>query len=218
MLRDGVANVPTLRNMLSLRKLESGEVNPAYLYLFQHFIPFVVGVNKYKREAKGSAVSAVVTPSDEAMALLIIENSESRWSDEFDKKQKGGEVDGNMPTPSKYTTGGSNGKMKGYTRKYRGWNLEGIKRYNEVLDLVRDDRKINQKWFDDVWDKHVKETNFPYCKDGSDDENDKDSDSWIVAGNDLFDDDFDDDDEEEESDSFEFDASGDDDDIDGESD
>jgi len=208
LLRDGVANVPAARNMLALRKLDSGEPNPAYLYLFQHFIPFVVGVNKYKREAKGSIISAVVTPSDEAFAILLIENSETRWTDEFDKKQKGGELDGATITPSKYTAGGCNRKQKGYTRKYRGWNLEGIKRYNVVLDMVREDRKKNQKWFDEVWDKHARQINSLSCKNGSDDENDKDSDSWIEAGNDLFDDELDNDDDED-SVSFEEESSSD---------
>jgi len=77
-----------------------------------------------------------------------------------------------------------------------------------VLDMVREDRKNNKKWFDEVWDKHARQINSLYCENGSDENNDKHSDSWIEAGNDLFDDELDDNDDED-SVSFEEESSSD---------
>ena len=131
-------------------------------------------------------MSKVATPSDEALTLLIIENNERRWTDAHELMQKGATGSSLQLGPTRYTSAGRNGKKKGFTRKYSGWNAEGIKRFNEILDMVRMDRQLNQKWFDEIWVNHVKNKQ---CKNDEDDEkwdnSGKNATTWIQAGNDL---------------------------------
>jgi len=84
--------------------------------------------------------------------LLLLENNEVKWLSEAQNTgnkstQEGSE---NIAKP-KYTSGGrSKGTTKGLTRRYGGWKCDGIKRFNDLLDLVKEDRIKNGGWFDEV--------------------------------------------------------------------
>ena len=182
---DGEKNVPSSRNILALRKLGTNQVNDSYIYFCEKFLKCIVGAQTFSRGVKNKCkLSVIATPSDEALALLFLENSEYKWSMDFEKKKKGEEVDvqdNNVGTaPTKYTCAGQNKQQKGFTRKYGGWKNEGIERFNEILKMVRQDRIDNGAWFDEIMLQRAKEAK-PVT------ENAIPGGKKIKAGNDLFD-------------------------------
>jgi len=147
--------VPPVSDMLLLRRLDRGGVNKAFLYFYHHILPCVAGLQKCRREGKLQRLGQIATPSDEALGLLLIENSEDRWLDEFEEsKTRHGAT--SVSTPTMYTTSGTTNEYKAFTGKNCGWTVEGIERFNEILDMVKDDRKQNGKWFDDMWQLYLK--------------------------------------------------------------
>jgi hypothetical protein len=146
--------VPSLRSMLGLRKLpNSTEVNQSYVYFCTHFLKCVVGIVNYKKLlGQGCKLSKVATPSDEALALLLIENSIHRWTREFEIREVKGEqhqIKEDELVPSKFTSSGSNKRQKGLTKRYKGWTQAGIQRFNVLLDQVKEDRRVNGIIFDE---------------------------------------------------------------------
>jgi hypothetical protein len=136
----------------------------AYTVFFEHFVPCAVGKTEWERcigeagtitESKDSFLSTV---SDEAFALLLLENSYERWFDLYTSndgnvmqqrgvKQRRFESD----VPTLYTRGGI--KYDKYLSKEgerKGWSDEGIIRFNELFKLVKKDRKDNSN-FDVDW-------------------------------------------------------------------
>lgn len=141
--------VPSLRNVLLLRKLSNNSPNDDYVYFCLRFLKCIVGVQAYNAGWDGDKkLSGIATPSDEALALLILENNEARWSQEFDMV---GSDESRVTLPkAKYTSSGRNGSMKGFTKKFGGWSARGIERFNELLKLVKADRIANGEWFDNL--------------------------------------------------------------------
>jgi hypothetical protein len=94
--------------------------------------------------AKDEVVSpeAICTISDEAFALLLIENSYDHWTDinkktgGIPKQQRGVRtMTCASDVPPKYTQGGikySDGNQK----QIKGWTNQGIERYNELVKMV----------------------------------------------------------------------------------
>lgn len=129
----------------------------------------------------------VATPSDEALGLLLLENSEAIWTLEFQKKMDGHkaervEIGGGG---ARYTTSGSNKASKGFTRKYKGWSQEGIIRFNVLLERVKMDRKQNGAWFDEKLEYHLSSHSGDEAFCGGRGEDD-DNCVVVQAGNDLF--------------------------------
>lgn len=194
--------VPSIKSMLSLRQLPvSGEVNESYIFFCQHFLKCVVGIQNFNRQLKQQyPLSKIATPSDEALALLLLENSEYRWKREFELKQQHHPQVGSSSAnanntinvaeetvlPSKYTNNGYNKHQRGYTRRYKGWTREGIERFNTILALVRQDRHDHG----DLFDKSFTEEMFrQHSQEGEDGVMVEHATNWTKASNDLFDDD-----------------------------
>ena len=95
------------------------------------------------------AISTLLTVSDEAFALLTLENNVEEWMELAVKGQdavKKGDK-------TKYTSVGMN---KDGTKK--GWSLEGKKRFNEIYDAVVTERasqrsKAREAWLITEWSK-----------------------------------------------------------------
>ena len=122
--------------------------------LYERFVPLIVGKNTFRNRLASGNPDALCTPSDEAMALVLLENSKERFEDIFDtygmgvfttsgRKRK---FESNVPT--KYSRGGIT-----YTESFdfsifdggvkKGWTLEGLKRFNEIWAKVKQDRLEN---------------------------------------------------------------------------
>ena len=153
-------DLPSIRNMLGLRRLKNNEVNESYVYFCENFLKCVVGTKSFNKAWKdGVPVSQIATISDEALALLLIENSEGRWLAEVAKKDKGEEVFEKDLPPSVYTTSASHSqkkRKKGFTQRYGGWSFEGITRFIQLFEQVAQDRELNNVFFNAIVQKRAK--------------------------------------------------------------
>jgi hypothetical protein len=91
--------------------------------------------------------SDLCTESDEAMGLLMLENSWDKWMEDFEKEMNGEITPGDKRKQkgierhrTKYTI---QGKMKG--SKGSGWSEEGKVRFNQFFDKVEMDRQIGKE-------------------------------------------------------------------------
>ena len=179
--------VPVLQSILALRCVNGNQVNDSYVFFCLKFLKAVVGLHTFNKKVKNNLkLSEIATPSDEAFALLLLDNSELRWRQEFEQKQQEDAVaNKELLSRSKYTgVGQKKESRKGFTKRYGGWRKEAILKFNLFLQKVKDDRRDYGEWFDQVMQKKFQ---------ASDDGNNKTDTStsavsYIKAGNDLFDD------------------------------
>jgi hypothetical protein len=178
--------VPIMKDILKLRfDGDKSELSEDYMYFCGRFLKCVVGVQAFNRGMRmKTLLSDIATPSDEALALLLLENSHYRWNEEHDKKSRSNEPvkEDDLPPP-KYTNAGNKKLQKGFTKKYGGWTGAGIDRYNELYGLVLQDRSAHGAAFDEFvmgrWNK-AEDTNAQDQDRGAGHRN------IAVAANDLF--------------------------------
>jgi hypothetical protein len=174
--------VPSIKKMVIGRKLNNGDVNKTYIFFCKHFLKCTVGSKKFKKGVKTFPISKVATASDEALCLLLLENSETRWTMELEAYMEGRDAD---IARSKYTSSGINKSMRGYTKKHSGWANQGISRFNDLVKKCKDDRNQNGTWFDKIMEKE-----FNGGHENGDNNSDLEHEVEIVrATNELFDDD-----------------------------
>ncbi len=120
-----------------LSEITSGvRTNPRVGFIFfEYFLPGVVGRKKFKNLVGYRYISKFVTISYEAFAILLLENSWEKWEDEVEKRTK----DPEKVAATKWTSSKNQGK------RYCGWKKEGIKRFNELCNKVREDRIKDMK-------------------------------------------------------------------------
>jgi hypothetical protein len=87
------------------------------------FLSNVVGRNIYNSKVGETRMSKIATVGDEAFALVCVENLIEQWKDKVSDPTK---TNKSKWKPSKYTANPSE------ARKYGGWSLEGIRRFNEL--------------------------------------------------------------------------------------
>jgi len=137
----------------------------SYLVFYRHFIKCVTKKTKYDANvATARTYNDLCTVSDEAFALLLLENSWDKWSDLYKRDpmslvpRRGGRGKANLASSimTKYTKGGykfvdtDNGSAVVPTSfgSNKGWSVEGMKRYNELFDLVEADRIAYPEFLD----------------------------------------------------------------------
>ncbi len=137
--------------------VEGRKNEEAYSAFFEHFLPCATKKTLWDRRI-AKAVSnpnskkyeSLCTISDEAFALLLLENSSNRWPDSFlnnkgpvmqrrGVKQRGFQSD----VPTLYTRGGIKYDKTDMTQSVKGWSEEGIARFNALFDQVIADRAEN---------------------------------------------------------------------------
>ncbi len=110
--------------------------NPDVAFIFfEFFLPPVVGRKKFKMNADLKEISNFVTVSDEAFAVLLLENSWEKWADELVKRTN----DPEKVKPPLFTKTPDSGK------KFSGWSAQGIKYFNDLYDIIENDRKKDKK-------------------------------------------------------------------------
>ena len=128
-------------DLFNLRKDETG----IYEKFVDYLLSAVVGKQIYKSRKHKSLVSTYTSISDEAFALIVVENNWERWVDMHEQKNfKSSNV---MP---KFTNAGKtrysgNGSSN---QKFKGWSAAGLKRFNEIFLMVKQDRNMKHavKW------------------------------------------------------------------------
>lgn len=116
--------------------------------LYFNFIDFylsgIIGKMFYKENRCEKLLSEFSSISDEALAILIFENSKETWHDMVKNNSKKSMV------TRKYTNGGSSSVKQGSSRRYQGWSHEGMEQFNVLFDLVKENRASpNAKLFEE---------------------------------------------------------------------
>jgi hypothetical protein len=178
--------------MLALRGDGVGAHNQMYVYFCDKFLKCIVGNQKFKRQtSNGCRISDIATATNEALGLPLLENSEHKWTMEFERKENGTnqeEREREALGNTKYTSAGRNINKKGYTKRYMGWTQNGIDRFNAILEVVKKDRSKNSIWFDKIMDQHFATKNEMKGMSAGDQEEKEKSMKRARAGNDLWDD------------------------------
>lgn len=125
---------------------------PVYKDFCSFFVSGVVGIRHFDRNKCIRPLSKYVTSSDEAFAVLTLENNWSRWSSMATTKNwKESEV------PSAWTTSidkrkamhepndedDSDDQETPQPRRYRGWTARGILRYNQLHAEIKVKRELD---------------------------------------------------------------------------
>ena len=103
----------------------------AYCYFCLHLLMCVSGKRFFPSKSVHKKISDFVEVSDEAYALLVLENSWDRMKDDAEHPERKARV-GNIPT--KYTMQLQN------NRKFKGWSDAGKIRFNELCGQIENDR------------------------------------------------------------------------------
>jgi hypothetical protein len=147
---------------LTPEDLINSRQNPkAYYLLFDHLLETVVSKRAWQSRLEKQLLSMneLCTTSDEAFALLVIENCWDNWLDTFvlhggdfiqqKRKRKGEESTEDEIRSSKmfkYTTVSDNNK------NYNKWTPRGVQRFNELYRHVKSKREryraVDRMWLD----------------------------------------------------------------------
>jgi len=124
-----------------------------YRWFYDNVLNHVVGRNLWKKNEKETDGSVMASVSDEALALLLLENGWEVWQAECaggGDEEEGQEGGGVLPD-TKYTMC-SRGCTSGTDRgKIKGWKDEGLERFNKLFQEVKADRKEHGRDFDDMY-------------------------------------------------------------------
>ena len=136
---------------VSLQERFGGEhYYPVYKDFCSFFVSGVVGIRHFDKHKCHKPYSEYTTISDEAFAVLTLENNWSRWSS-MAKTDNWKESD----VPTKWTTSSDKRKLieqgklnedeeetnTPQTRRYGGWSAQGIARYKQLFNEIELERK-----------------------------------------------------------------------------
>lgn len=161
----------TFDELCSLRRAKTDREKRAFLWFFDTFVECVCGSNAWNyaktrqcvSEAKDASGMRIVSKSDEAFALLLIDNYMEKWSSRADPERRGasssgaeangaddadnnritGAGDGAAEKRRKRTAGKYTAKASGQCR-YGGWSDEGILQFNRLRAMIKADRKADR--------------------------------------------------------------------------
>ena len=126
------ARMPEITDIAALRSAEG-----TYGWFATQFLPAVVGSRCWNANYRKKTLSLFVSISDEAFALVSFENNYERWSDMFQQKNtKSSRV------AALWTNSGASLK-DGQSKRFRGWAIAGIEKYNSYYDAIKKDRDQN---------------------------------------------------------------------------
>jgi hypothetical protein len=131
---------------LTMRNDEEGR----YTLFFEMFILHVVGAPVFRNKVTVALVSNFVTISDEAFALLVLENCEERW------KLMRETTATKCKKANKYTDGGTSVKS-GKSKTFSGWSNKGLNRFNALFMMVKNDRERRDNGFEGRFLERMKE-------------------------------------------------------------
>jgi hypothetical protein len=103
----------------------------AFTFMVEHLVGPIFGKKMWDKYKCRERVSTKFTPSDEAYLYVTLENSYELWMS----------AEGTRVGTGSLTKDGTN-------KKYCGWTVEGIRKYNEYLDKVKENRAAG--WANDV--------------------------------------------------------------------
>ena len=153
-----VAEMPV--HVESLKTRYEEENYAVYKDFITFFVSAVVGIRVFDKKKCVQSYGEFVSISDEAFAVLTIENNSSRWASmAADDEWRDCEVSSKWTTSRekrKNPIDGEAGKRdkenvanegESQARSYRGWSAQGIARYNQLFQEIKAER--SKKSFED---------------------------------------------------------------------
>jgi hypothetical protein len=159
----------TIEEFCKLRRAKTEREKRSFFWFFDLFLECVCGANTWRNVKKTTLVSGargdgnckIVTKSDEAFALLLINNYLAKWATIL---EAGGEKSADTePAVNNNNTADADGEANGrqkkrrtkglpgkYTEKksghckYGGWSRAGMARFNQLYNLVHSNRASPQ--------------------------------------------------------------------------
>ena len=96
----------------------------------QNFNKAVASIDTNNKKLKTkSRLSECFTPSDEAFALMILDNELEVWDKQIERKNMEGLTGSKLRIKKKYCSG--------YSTKKRGWSKLGEKYYNKLIGHIK---------------------------------------------------------------------------------
>jgi hypothetical protein len=115
--------MPAMEDVLAMRL----NTNGAYSIFCENVVSQVVGKTSWKSKGHSVLMSNIATVSDEAFAVILLENSYELWKD-----MAGHGDDYVSKVETRYTKNGAG------TKKYQGWVDEGLRRFNDLAKIGED--------------------------------------------------------------------------------
>jgi hypothetical protein len=150
-------DLPKLSELLKMRQnpadndneddQENNKEQQAFTFLTEHLLGHVIGKRDWDIKRCFHRVSDYVSISDEAYTLLLCENVYEKWLKI--KPPQAGEVQ--TVVRGKYTDQGNGASNK----KYKGWTAQGIQRYNQLYQNVKQNR--TEQWAKDIEMRTIRE-------------------------------------------------------------
>ena len=113
--------------IIEMTKDLSKFVLPKYEGIMRNFVPIVTGKRVFEKRKKMIPFSKIATTSDEALAIVLLENSCNYWMDMFRDPDKKNKAKWSAPLYS------GDGKGKNAI-KYGGWTEAGLVRFKQIND------------------------------------------------------------------------------------
>ena len=137
----------------------------------ESFVSCVVGRMKWRNLCHEQRISKIATATDEAFALLVLENIWDAWKevdpqeyimarskrrreeDDEDEVVEANSNDGKSKRRRRKEIAGQYTKEHRNAKRYRGWGEDGHARFNQLVNLVREDRKVRALFEEEYLDK-----------------------------------------------------------------
>ena len=157
------SNKKRVKMSLKLDDIFECRQNPeAYSLVFDYLLVPVVGkrVLDDRLKPQRQSINQICTPSDEAFVLLVLENCWDNWLDTYvlfdgkfrPQKRKEGNDDIIRSLKDFKFTSHKNGDSNFYQ-----WRSEGIKRFNELHEIVVEQRRefeeVDREWLNRVYEE-----------------------------------------------------------------
>ena len=132
--------------------LELSRNKEVMVQFLEKFVSCVVGRIEWKRSCKDQPISRIASATDEAFALLVLENIWDSWGDvdpqdyllkrreRVEPKKQAPEGNSSQKKPRQKEIPGKYTEKHRNAKRYRGWSDEGIARFNQLVKMVREDR------------------------------------------------------------------------------
>jgi hypothetical protein len=156
LVENGEEELFTMEELCKLRRATTPREIDAFHWFFCEFLECVCGRKLWgaakfitevsKATLNNASPAKIVTRSDEAFGLLLFENYRDKWLAMAEDAKEPAVADGG---DKKKKTERRRGKFTGANEKtgqckWGGWTTEGMKRFNELFNLVSEDRKCPQ--------------------------------------------------------------------------
>ena len=127
-----------------LTNVRDGTPQGAYGWAVTHFLPCVVGNIPWRAAITTTRLSKLANITDEVLMLFLLENNWKVWEATYHNKSVNND-DEKVEVPRALYT-----EFSGKTaRKYSGWNVAGMHRWNAFWNMIRLKRKKDEETLKD---------------------------------------------------------------------